>query len=455
MKYSTLETSILHTYSGDPDLFANCENLAFEEIWAERANQIIFRIIKENHSKKAKTDLHLLKNGLIKAGYSKEDITQVLQNFHNSDSTIKTNIVEHMRIVFEVYCRRVMKPIIHRAYNQLFTENGDIDENVNTVKDVFNQIDSIKNNLSSEKSVYDIHDETFEDLMKAQNHNSELIGYSYGLTELDKITNGAKQEDVLLIAPPACGKSSFMVNTAKHIAIKQKKPVVIFSLEMSAKQVMMNFWSSVLQINSYGIRSGQLSDENLLKIKNFKGLLKDNLFIDDTSGITWQYVETKIRQLRRKIPLDQTIVVIIDYVQIMRNIPEERKGTSKEEQQSLIANGLMELSKKYNLCMIKLSQIGREVGKRDNKEPTMADAKGSGAWEANAAIVLSLYRADYYDPLAEENGMSLKGLCKINVLKNRYGPIGHLYAKFLGHLSSFEDFYPEGITTKNYRDDVF
>jgi len=443
MKYSELEISILHSYASDVDLFAPCENLAFENIWQAKENQSIFKIIKDNHAQKAKTDLHLLKNGLLKLGYSKEDVKLTLQNFNNSDNTIKQNIKKHMEIVFDVYRKREIQPTLKATWNELYSNNGDIDENVGKLQDKFNELDSIKNNLSIQRTIIDIHDEAFEELLKAQESKTPLVGYSFGLTELDRMTCGAKQEVILVLAPPACGKSSLMVNIIKHIAINQGAPVLIHSLEMPAKQLIKNIWANALEINSYGIRSGQLSDENLLKIKRFRNVLKDNLVIDDTSGITWQYIETKVRQMRKNIPLEKVIVVVVDYVQIMRNIREETIGIGNEEQMSLRANGLMELSKKYNLCMIELSQIGRETGKRDNKEPTISDAKGSGAWEANAVQCWTLYRPEYFEKDPVENGVSLKGLCKIGIVKNRYGETGRMFAKFKGQFSAFENHIQE------------
>src|ERR1044072_6717131 len=98
MKYSTLELSILHTYASDVDLFSSCENYSFAEIWQTKINQSVFKIIKDNHAKKVKTDLHLLKNGLLKLGYSKEDVKLFLQSFNSSDNTIKSNIKAHMEI---------------------------------------------------------------------------------------------------------------------------------------------------------------------------------------------------------------------------------------------------------------------------------------------------------------------------------------------------------------------
>lgn len=440
MKYKDLELAILSSYAEDTDLFASCENYAFEDIWQESSNRTLFKIIKDNHNNKVKTDVFLLRDKLFKLGYSKEDIKTILGSFHAVDYKIKQNISEHMSVVFDMYSRRLLKPTIHSSYNQLFTHNGDIDENVNRMKDIFNDLDSIKNNLSVEKSITDLFDETYKEFEDAQNNKKEIIGYRTGLDELDKITCGLKQEIIVIGAPPGAGKSSLMVNIMKNVSVESDAPLVVFSLEMPGTQLMKNLWANCLNINSWQIRSGNVMEDDVVKIQTLRKKLKNNLIIDDTAGITWQYIETKIRKLRRTIPMSKTIVVMIDYLQLMNNTHDEYKGMSDERQMSLRVKGLQELHKKYNLCVIELSQLSREASK-EGRRPKMSDLKDSGAIEANAVQVWLLYRPDYYekDP-KDTDGTDLRGLCEINVAKNRYGETKAVYARFMGKYSAFENY---------------
>lgn len=430
------ENNILALYAENPNLFDSCEHLISEDLWSTKLNQNKYKIIKHNHSKGIKTDVLLLGNTLTKIGYTRSELVSSL---FEADKRIAKNINEYVNDLFEAYSKKLLLPILHNSHTELNSELGDLYANIDDIKSVINKIESIKNNLSIERSVLDIHDAAFEELLLAQETTGEIIGYSTGLKELDKLTCGLKQEVILVLAPPASGKTSLVVNLIKHVAIKQKKPVLVFSLEMPSSQLIKNIWANALEINSYGIRGGLLPPEDVLKIKNFRSVLKDNLVIDDTPSTTWQYMETKIRKMREKVPLETVIVVAIDYIQIMRNTIDEVKGFSSEEQLGLRANGLLELSKKYNLCMIELSQISRDTGKRENKEPTISDAKGSGALEANAVQVWGIYRPDYYEKEPMENGISLKGLCKITLLKNRYGKLGSVFTKFKGQYSAFED----------------
>ena len=449
------ERSVLNLYADNGGLFDNCEHLIFDDVWSTRFNKIKYQIIKFNHGRGKKSDTFLLENMLKKAGFTNKAISAELGELNYK---IAKNVEEYVKDIFDEYSKRLLLPKLHSIYSELDSEVADVDSCMEGIKSVISDIESIKNNLAKDKSILEIHDETFSKLLLQQDSQQELMGYSTGLKELDRKSHGLKQEVILVLAPPGCGKSSLMVNIIKHVAVKQLKPVCIFSIEMPAEELMRNIWANTLEINSYGIRSAKLSDENLVKIKNFRKLIeKENLIIDDTSGITHQYVETKIRKMRRTIPIETVIVVVIDYIQLMDSVKEEFKGTSSEERLGLIANGLMKISKKYNVCMIELSQITRDKTNGGNNKPTLQSGKGSGALEANAVQCWSLYRPDYFEKDPIEDGMSTKGLCEINILKYRYGETGPFYTKFKGAFSAFEnyDMNEGGIAKSNESDDVF
>jgi len=444
------EREILNLYADNADLFVGCENLIFEGVWSTNFNKIKYQIIYYNHGKGKKSDTYLLSNLLIKAGFNKKDIGLEVSE---PNYKIAKNVDEYVKDIFDEYCKRKLLPKLHQVHSELSSEIADVNGCLEGLKSIIGDIEAIKNNISIEKKTTDIFDQAFQELMDAQSNVKEVIGYSTGLKDLDKICGGLKQEVIVIGSPPGSGKSSLMVNIIDNVAIKQGKPVAVFSLEMPATQLMKNMWANNLTINSYSIRGGCLLDEDLIKVKQYKQRLKDNLVIDDTPGITWQYIETRIRNMRKTIPMSELIVVVVDYLQIMRNSPEETRGVSSEEQLGLRSNGLMELSKRYNLCMIELSQLSRDVGKRENKKPTMGDLKGSGAIEANAVIILLLYRADYYETDPMEGGMSLKGLCEINIAKNRYGETKRIYVEFKGKYSAFKDYNPDGLITGSTTDE--
>lgn len=437
MDLITKENSILNLYIENENLFDKIENLAFDNVWSTSLNQMKFKIIKYYHSKNAKPDSLLINEQLRKKGFSKDDI---LKSQGKPDHRLEKHIEEYMKDIFDAWCKRLILPKLQNSHYELSNEAGDIDVNLDELKGVISDIEAVKNNLTADKSIHDIFDEAMADQMDLQNSKEKLPGYSTGLKDLDELCNGLKNEVIVVGARPGAGKSSLMVNIIAKANIDKLAPMLVCSLEMPRIQLMKNIWSNYLKINNAGIRKGYLSDEDLIRIKQFKHKLKDSLIIDDTPAITYQYIEAKIRKMRKTIPMNQLIFVMIDYIQLMKNTIEDSKGMSKEEQVGVRCNGLLEITKKYNLCMIELSQLSREVERRSPPRPILSDLKDSGAIEANAMQVWLLYRADYYTKDPMEDGKSLKGLCEINVGKNRYGKTGPAYVRFKGHHSAFEDY---------------
>jgi len=438
------ERAVLNLYADNENLFEGCQHLIFDELWSTNFNKVKYKIIKHNHGQNKKSDVYLLSNMLIKAGCNKKEIGLEVSE---PNYAIAKNVSEYVNDIFDEYTKRKMLPVLHSVHSELSNEISDVNSSIDDLKSIVSDIESIKNNLSVERNIEDVFDEAFEELLEAQNSKSEVIGHSYGIKDLNKLTSGAKQEVIVVGARPGMGKTSLIINIAKHIAVDKGEPLIIFSLEMPAKQLMKNIWANCLEINSWQIRSGNVSDEDMIRIKNLRSRIKRNLVIDDTPAITWQYARTKIRKVRKQlgVPLSTLMTVMIDYLQLMKNTKEETVGKSKEEQVGDRCNGLLETSKTENCCMIELSQLSREVEKRSPPYPYMSDLKDSGAIEANAVQIWLLYRADYYDADAKDpkSGMDLRGLCEINVAKNRYGSTGKVYVRFEGKYSAFKDYTPD------------
>jgi replicative DNA helicase len=453
MNLQEKERAVLNLYADNESLFENCQHLVFESVWSTDFNQKKYKIIKWNHENARKSDIYLLANQLKKAGFSQKEIAL---ETGDANYKIAKNVEEYVKDIFDEYSKRLLIPKLHYMHSELNSEIADVNGCIEGLKSVIGDIDAIKNNLSIDKNIDDIFDEAFNELVEAQNRKSEVAGHSYGIKDLNKLTSGAKQEVIVVGARPGMGKTSLIVNIARHIAIDKGEPMIIFSLEMPGKELMKNIWANLLEINSWQIRSGNVSDDDLLRIKNAKDKIKRNLVIDDTPAITYQYIRTKIQKVRRqlKIPKSTLMVCMIDYLQLMKNSREETIGKSKEEQVGDRCNGLLEVSKTENICMIELSQLSRDVEKRNPPCPLMSDLKDSGAIEANAVQVWLLYRPDYYDSEAKDpkTGMDLRGLCEINVAKNRYGSTGKVYVRFQGKYSAFKDF---DINDNNNEESVF
>ncbi|QVK21526.1 replicative DNA helicase [Mycoplasmatota bacterium] len=261
---------------------------------------------------------------------------------------------------------------------------------------------------------------------KNKNSDGELTGASSGFVDFDNSTLGLQKGDLIILAArPAMGKSAFAINIAYNVA-KQGKHVAIFSLEMSAEQIVTRLLSSVSTINNMKIRSGNVSSKEWQKIE-FAGhsLSKLNIYFDDESGSKITDVYAKCRQLAQDDKLD---FIVIDYLQLLTG--SGNYGGNRVVEVSEISRKLKNLARDLNIPVLALSQLSRGVETRQDKRPNMSDLRESGSIEQDADIVMFLYRDDYYDEDSAE-----KGKVEVDIKKNRSGSINKfevLFAKEIG-----------------------
>ena len=271
--------------------------------------------------------------------------------------------------------------------------------------------------------------ETFAKLEELCNQKGKLSGTSTGFTDLDYKTNGLHDSDLLIIAArPAMGKSAFAINLATNVALQSGKGVAIFNLEMSKEQVGNRILCSEAMIDSNKVRSGQLEDDDWVKLASTLGRLSEApIYIDDTAGITIMEIRAKCRKL--KIEKDIGLVVI-DYLQLIQG--SGKKNASREQEISEISRSLKILAKELNIPVIALSQLSRSVEKRDDKRPMLSDLRESGSIEQDADIVIFLYRDDYYNEDSEK-----KNVAEVILAKHRGGSTGTVDLAWLPSYTKF------------------
>lgn len=432
-----IEEKILGTYANYPDLFDGVEHLVGKHLFSG-INQNIYKFIKDNHSKKILTEGALLYHHLKSLGVTEKGLKEHCIKLTRADQLTKLAIKENVQILFDNYVREVMKPLLHSSFNDMNNGVINVHDVLSIIRNKITDIDSVINNVQKTVTISDIYDEALKDIIELK-ENKKQAGYPTGLTEHDSKSGGVTAGVTVIGAPPGAGKSSLVVSIIKKNAVDNNVPIIFFSIEMPAKQVMFNLLANVCNINSFAIRTGQVDDNDLAKIKSVKNKFKDNLIIDDSPGINWKYVDNQFRRMRKNIPMNVTIIGIIDYLQIM-GLCEGEYMMSTETQMSTRCRELLNSAKRWNVALIELSQLSREVGKRTPPRPMLSDLKESGAIEANASQVWLLYRPDYYDKNpVDEDGNSLKGLCEINRAKNRYGSTGATYVRFEKQYSQFLD----------------
>nr|WP_295383026.1 replicative DNA helicase [Pseudoxanthomonas sp.] len=279
--------------------------------------------------------------------------------------------------------------------------------------------------------------DAFEVLQSRFENGGNVTGLPTGYTEFDQMTAGLQPTDLIILAArPAMGKTTFALNIAEFAAIKSKKAVAVFSMEMSAAQLALRLISSNGRINATRLRTGQLEDEDWSRVTSAIRMLKETkIFIDDTPGLSPEVLRSKSRRLKREHDLG---LVVIDYLQLM-SVPGNSENRATEI--SEISRSLKGLAKELNVPVIALSQLNRSLETRTDKRPVMADLRESGAIEQDADMIVFIYRDDYYN---KENSPD-KGLAEIIIGKQRSGPTGSCKLKFFGEYTRFDNLAHDSI----------
>ena len=273
--------------------------------------------------------------------------------------------------------------------------------------------------------------EAFDILQTRFASGEGITGLPTGYDEFDEMTAGLQNTDLLILAArPAMGKTTLALNIAEYAALKTKKAVAVFSMEMSASQLALRLISSNGRVNATRLRTGQLEDEDWSRVTSAIRMLKESkIFIDDTPALSPDVLRAKARRLKREHDLGLSV---IDYLQLMA-VPGNNENRATEI--SEISRSLKALAKELNLPVIALSQLNRGLESRTDKRPIMADLRESGAIEQDADIIIFIYRDEYYN---KENSPD-KGLAEIIIGKQRNGPTCSFKLKFFGEYTRFDN----------------
>ncbi len=273
--------------------------------------------------------------------------------------------------------------------------------------------------------------ERIEQLLKTPQNG--VTGLDTGFVDLNKKTAGLQGSDLVIVAArPSMGKTTFAMNLCENVAISQDKPVLIFSLEMPAEQIMMRMLASLSRVDQTKIRTGQLDDEDWARISSTMGMLmeKKNMYIDDSSGLTPTEVRSRARRIARET--GGLSMIMVDYLQLMR-VPGLQDNRTLEIAE--ISRSLKALAKELDVPVVALSQLNRSLEQRADKRPVNSDLRESGAIEQDADLIMFIYRDEVYNAQSD-----LKGIAEIIIGKQRNGPIGSVRLIFQGHFSRFDNY---------------
>jgi replicative DNA helicase len=259
----------------------------------------------------------------------------------------------------------------------------------------------------------------------------DITGLSTGYLDLDRLTSGLQRSDLVIVAGrPSMGKTSFAMNLVEHAALHQERPVLVFSMEMPAEQLIMRMLSSIGRINQSKVRNGKLDQEDWPKLSGAVGKLKDvPLYIDDTPALTPTEVRSRARRVVREH--GDLAMIMVDYLQLMQ-IAGSSEGRTAEI--SEISRNLKAIAKEFGCPVVALSQLNRSLEQRPNKRPVNSDLRDSGAIEQDADVILFIYRDEVYNEDSPD-----KGVAEIIIGKQRNGPIDTVRLAFIGEYTRFEN----------------
>ena len=348
------------------------------------------------------------------------------------------NIETHARIVSQKFIQRelirVSNEIIKAAYDE--------------TTDTFDLLDKAESNIfevaegnirKSSDKMSTLVKSAMEAIELARKNKDGISGTPTGFNAVDKLTGGWQKSDMIVIAArPGMGKTAFVLSMARNVAVDFKRPVAVFSLEMSGVQLVQRLIASETEINSEKLRKGQLKDYELTQLHHqVVNLSEAPIYIDDTPALSVFELRAKCRRLKSNHGIE---LIIIDYLQLMT--AGEGKGGNREQEISAISRSIKQIAKELDVPVIALSQLSRSVETRGgDKRPMLSDLRESGAIEQDADIVGFIYRPEYYG-LTEFNDNERtpsQGLAELIIAKHRNGGLDNIRLRFIANLAKFAD----------------
>lgn len=440
-----LEEAVLGALMLEKDAYTVVCDILKPESFYEPANQKIYEAIQQLGAAQQPIDMLTVTERLRHNETLEEIGGPVFISELTSRVASGAHVEYHARIVAQKYLARELISFASQIESKAFDESNDVDDLLQEAESKLFEI-SQRNVKKDVTQIDPVIGQAIEQIQAAANRTSGLSGLESGYHDLDKLTSGWQNSDLIIIAArPAMGKTAFVLSMAKNMAISYNTPVAIFSLEMSNLQLVNRLISNTCELESEKIKSGKLTniewDQLMSRIKH---LYSAPLYIDDTPSLSIFELRTKARRLVRE---HQVKFIIIDYLQLMN--ATGMKFGSREQEVSMISRNLKQLAKELNIPIVALSQLNRSVESRtDGKRPQLSDLRESGAIEQDADIVCFIHRPEYYlRSDTDANGNDIRGLAEFIVAKHRSGSVDDIKLRFKAKYARFENWEEETTVT--------
>ncbi len=433
------EQSVIGSMIIDPEAIAASSSILTEDDFYQKPYALLFRAIVDLDAAGRPVDSVTLQDRLREMD-APEDLasTQTLAELVAA-VPVSTNARHYAKIVAEKAQLRRMIKTMESLTAECYADNEKVgDLSAKMEEQVFRLLSNRQGRELTPISMVVM--SAIDRISAASRQSSSITGLSTGFRDLDYKTGGFQKSDLLLVAArPSMGKTAFVLNIGAHMAFRDHKRVVIFSLEMSKEQLVNRLLAMEANINAKSLRDGQLKDSEWINLVMGADVIgKSKLVIDDTPGITVAELRSKCRRLKLEGGLD---CIMVDYLQLMSG---SGRGDSRQQEISEISRGLKEVAREMNVPLIALSQLSRAVEQRPDHRPVLSDLRESGAIEQDADVVMFLYRDDYYNPDSER-----KGIADVLIRKQRNGPLGEVELVWLPDYTKFANMAREPMQNQN------
>lgn len=435
-----IEESVLGALLLDQNAITNAIDILRQEYFYLEAHQHIYRAISILFRDGIPVDLLSVADQLKKDGRFDEigGLTKLVSLTNRITSA--AHIEYHVRILSEKYIQRELIRVSTETLKDSYDDTVDVLNLLDRTETKFLEIND--SNFKSDFHSMDVLlSNTLKEIEANQNSQDETMGVVTGFNDLDARTGGFQKGTLLILAArPAMGKTALALTMARNMAVDFNKPVAIFSLEMTASELMSRLIAAESGIDAKKFKlKGELQDWEKEQLRNkTNALAHAPMYIDDNPGLTIFELRAKCRRLKQKYDIQ---MVFIDYLQLMSGGETMKTGGNREQEISYISRQLKALSKEIGVPIMALSQLSRAVETRGgSKRPQLSDLRESGAIEQDADMVMFVYRPSYYG-IDVENGMSTEGLAKLIIAKHRSGEPGDVNLRFVERFVRFENMY--------------
>lgn len=433
-----IEDAVLGALMLERDAYAIVCDLLRPESFYDPGNQKIYAAINKLGVMQQPIDMLTVTQQLRADGALDDVGGPVRISELTSNVASAAHIEYHARIVAQKFLARRLISFCSEIEKKSFDESYDIDDLLQEAEGKLFEIS--QGNLKKDFTQIDpVINSAMEQIEAAGKRESGLSGLQTGFHNLDKLTSGWQNSDLIIIAArPAMGKTAFVLSMAKNMAVDYNTPVAIFSLEMSNLQLVNRLISNVCEIEGEKIKSGRLSRQEWEQLNSrVRSLFSAPLYVDDSPSLSILELRTKARRLVKEHGVK---IIIIDYLQLMN--ATGMKFGSREQEVSMISRSLKQLAKELNIPVIALSQLSRKVEERNdgNKRPQLSDLRESGAIEQDADIVCFIHRPEYYTrSTTDAENRDIRGMAEFIVAKHRSGSVDDIEMTFVARFARFQN----------------